>query len=117
MSKYGPNGGKKIPASTIIEGFRRLPEKKRAEILRSNLSNGALYKVGELEFASHLADLKQKDTQTISSFLTDSKNFGGPWQDLIPLGENIAGHHLDSIYSTFKVSREPGSEADKLYAL
>ena len=117
MPNYGANGEKKIPANKIIESFRSLPEKKRVEILRSNLSNNALYAVGELEFATSLDNLKKKDPNTIKAYLTDSKNFGGPWQDLVPLGENIAGAHLDSIYTRFHVPKEPGHEAEKLYAL
>ncbi len=114
MPKYGPNGEKKIPASKIIESFRNLPEKKRAEILRANLSEITLYQIGELEFATSLGQIKNKDSETIKAYLTDDKNFGGPWKDLIPLGEDIAGAHLSSIYSRFRVPSGPGHEAEKL---
>ena len=117
MPKYGPNGEKKMPASKIIESFRNLPEKKRAEILRANLSEITLYQIGELEFATSLGQIKNKDPETIKAYLTDDKNFGGPWKDLIPLGEDIAGAHLSSIYSRFRVPSGPGHEAEKLYAL
>lgn len=117
MPNYGQNGGKKIPASKIIESFRNLPDKKRIEILRANLSDNALYQIGELEFATSLGKLKSKDPETIKTYLTDNKNFGGPWQDLVPLGEDIAGAHLNSIYSRFRVPSGPGHEAEKLYAL
>ena len=67
MPNYGQNGGKKIPASKIIESFRNLPDKKRIEILRANLSDNALYQIGELEFATSLGKLKSKDPETIKT--------------------------------------------------
>ena len=111
MPTNGTN--KKIPASKIIKGFLKLPEAKRCELLNKNLSDQAKYQLGELAFATNLGKIKKESPETIRKYLTDNKNFGGPWENLIPLGEEIAGEHLKRIYSDFRAE----SNADKLYAL
>lgn len=107
---------KNVPAPKVIDAFLKLPEKKRIEILRKNLSDEAVYALGELEFATFLSrDVKRRPDNEIRAYLTDSKNFGAPWQDLIACGEDIAGGHVDSIYTRFHVDRDKPEE--KLYAL
>ncbi len=115
MPKYGNKNLKGIPASKIIESFVNLPDDKRFELLNKNLSEKSKYELGEMEFTRKLENLKKEKPEAIRAYLTDSKNFGGPWEDLIPLGEAIAGGHIDRIYSDFGVDRK--NKADKLYAL
>ena len=109
-------GVKRLPLSTIVRKLNALPEEDRNRILKNNIKKEWIDKFGEAEFDSTLKELKEKPEKEIRAFLTNNDNFGGPWQDLIPPGENIAGEHLHSIYTEFGVRSNPTDE-NKLYAL
>ncbi len=112
MAKGDANRWKKIPKKKILDHFLTLPEKDRARILRNHLSAKTVSGVGAGEFDATLDNLKKKPEPEIRAFLTNDKNFGGRWQNLIPAGEHAAQGFLENIYGGKKLS-----DADKLYAL
>ena len=112
----GNNSGKKIPKSVIFKHFLSLPEEQRVKLLQSHVSPQLQNELAESEFRSTLNDLKKKPEAEIRAFLTNDKNFGGPWRDLIPYGERLAAGHKDSIYSQFGGIKRISDE-DRFYAL
>ncbi len=112
----GDKTGKKIPKSVIFKHFLSLPEEQRVKLLQSHISPKLQNELAESEFSSTLNALKKKPEPEIRAYLTNDKNFGGPWQDLIPYGERLAGAYKDDIYSRYGGTKRISDE-DRLYAL
>ena len=108
--------GKKIPTSVIFRHFLTLPEEQRVKLLQEHLASVHKDRFAGSVFRGMMMNLSSKPEAEIRAFLTDDKNFGCPWRELIPYGEKLASGYLNDIYSGFGGVKWISDE-DKFYAL
>ena len=93
---------KKIPMSRIIQHFITLPEEQRVSLLRAHFSPKTQEKIGEGQFISKLSDLRtdpDPEKKKLRAYISDDKNVGGRWKDLLPTAKKYHNGHLDDVFN------------------
>ena len=93
---------KKIPMSRIIQHFLTLPEEQRVSLLRAHLSPKTQEAIGKAQFETRLSDLRDDpdpEKKKLRAYISDDKNVGGRWKDLLPVAKECHNGHLNDVFN------------------
>ena len=106
---------KKIPMSRIIQHFITLPEEQRVSLLlgivriesrglrRAHFSPKAQDEMGEAFFTTKLSRLRDDPDpkkKKLRAYISDDKQVGGRWKDLLTVAKKYHNGHLDDVFKS-----------------
>ena len=94
---------KKIPMSRIIQHFITLPEEQRVSLLRAHFSPKAQDEMGEAFFTTKLSRLRDDpdpEKKKLRAYISDDKQVGGRWKDLLTVAKKYHNGHLDDVFKS-----------------
>ena len=94
---------KKIPMSRIIQHFITLPEEQRVSLLLAHFSPKAQDEMGEAFFTTKLSRLRDDPDpkkKKLRAYISDDKQVGGRWKDLLTVAKKYHNGHLDDVFKS-----------------